>query len=452
QTTTTPVPYDGTVTLATADDVYYAVPVTLGTPGQPLRLSIAMQHQGLIEVSAYSLPHYSRHNFTASNSSTFHSKKNTSDSTQGLDNIQFADDKASYQLYLEIDEVTRARQLFDAQPWDGWIGLDALSGVINVFEYVYDLRRRCTNGKLDEDAGTMTFGTMDGPGCEGDFTPLPSLAGPGCTRENFEISRIAAGGEESEPFPMTVFLAERDDFCLPHELFKPIKVAYNTSKIIHGRYVVDCNRSYPPIAVTLASNETLVFDHWNLVYRKDGKCFLRVTDMSDLQDPGCGVHYIGISLFHQFCVAFDFYDANQMMVRAKKKNASDPSNICDYSPPSTTSTSMTSTTSGKTCAAFSRKYTVRARMNNVLLTSPGESRLPLVRTLKALRDWLIKVQATRLSQSYFRMNGLQRSGPRRILGRFPSTKPKVVAITSANGLPSATAIKVVVAAELQRLT
>ncbi|KAH7700313.1 hypothetical protein AAVH_32568, partial [Aphelenchoides avenae] len=159
----------------------------------------------------------------------------------------FAHDNASYQVYLEVDEVTRARQLFDAQPWDGWIGLDALSGILNVFEYAYDLRRRCANGNLDEDAGTMTFGTMDGPGCEGDFIPLPSLAGPGCTRENFEISKISDGGEESEPFPMTVFLAERDDFCLPHALFKPIKVAYNASTIIHGRYAVDCNRSYPNV-------------------------------------------------------------------------------------------------------------------------------------------------------------------------------------------------------------
>ncbi|KAH7718004.1 insulin-related peptide receptor [Aphelenchoides avenae] len=222
------------------------------------------------------------------------STQNTSDAAQGLDIIKFAHDNSSYQVYLEVDEVPRARQLFDAQPWGGWIGLDALSGFPRVGRYGFDLRRRCANGNVDEAAGTMIFGTLDGPGCEGDFIPLPRFADSPCTRENFQINQVSTGGEESELYPISVFLAERDDFYLPPPLFKPIAVAYNVSKVIHGRYVVECNRSYPNVKVTVASNHTLVFDHWNLMYRKDGQCYLRVTDRSIyLGVADCGLYYLG---------------------------------------------------------------------------------------------------------------------------------------------------------------
>ncbi|KAH7699797.1 hypothetical protein AAVH_33095, partial [Aphelenchoides avenae] len=150
----------------------------------------------------------------------------------------------SYQVVVQVDEADRAKQLFDEQPFDGWIGLDplvdltGLAGCPQVVRYAFDLRRQCTNGRLEEAAGTMTYGTLEGASCEGDLISLPAAKkDSNCPRTSFQISKVSAGDEESLQYPTDIALAT---------LFAPIAVAYNVSKASHGRYSVECNRPFPP--------------------------------------------------------------------------------------------------------------------------------------------------------------------------------------------------------------
>lgn len=64
--------YSGLLTLATADDVHYAVIATAGSPGQLVQLTLNLQTGALIVVAGTPVDGYStRHHFDTNKSSTF---------------------------------------------------------------------------------------------------------------------------------------------------------------------------------------------------------------------------------------------------------------------------------------------------------------------------------------------------------------------------------------------
>ncbi|KAH7706010.1 Protein F09A5.2 [Aphelenchoides avenae] len=323
----------------TADDLYYAVNVSVGTNvANAQQFSLAVDLKGSdTTLGDASLKPRHRRGFVPNNATDVQENDPGYYIMKGY--VQFS---KTVRLFLDYIVVINRWNAsvgyllpYTSQPFDGVLGL-VNPAFIQMYSVSFD--KTCSNGAVT-DAGTLTINGLDSRNCD-EFSfanRSRNMCFPFLTLQNYAIFM----DNVTDLSLNTVVIADVPYIYLPTTTFNHFNEVYNAQK--EGDvYVVDCDANHGPLMIAIADGDdddgdALLLNYTDLIERiDDRRCAFRVRPSTgdELQYYGCTVDFIlGLPFLQRYCVAANSIGGDFETKRigfATKTSERQASRICDY--------------------------------------------------------------------------------------------------------------------------